>query len=152
MHILNTMYAKKLRTGLSFGRSVVARIRKSPFTVVFTTSGWPSRRLTLTSACPDDSIDRWHRLIVHSNIKDSVYRGDLDGHKVVIKLAQDDVVQQLRHEMEVYKHLKDLQGQVIPICYGLFLLEDSGALLILEDCGTPLESFKDLSVIQRCIN
>lgn len=81
-----------------------------------------------------------------------MYRGDLDGNKVVIKLAQDDLMQQLRHEMEVYKHLKDLQGQVIPICYGLFLLGDSCALLILEDCGTPPESFEDLSSIQRCVN
>jgi hypothetical protein len=146
------LYAKKLRAGLSFGQGIVAHILTSPFTVVFTTSGWPSQSLSLTSACPNDNIVRRYRLIIHTNIKDSVYRGDLDGNKVVIKLAQDDLMQQLRHEMEVYKHLKDLQGQVIPICYGLFLLGDSCALLILEDCGTPPESFEDLSSIQRCVN
>jgi hypothetical protein len=78
-----------------------------------------------------------------------VYRGDLDGNKVVIKLAENDLVHQLKHEMEVYKLLKDLQGQVIPICHGLFLVGDSFALLILEDCGTPPESFSNLTYTQR---
>jgi hypothetical protein len=59
-----------------------------------------------------------------------VYRGDLDGNKVVIMLAQDDLVHQLQHEMEVYDLIKDLQGQVVPICHGLFFMGESCALLL----------------------
>ena len=77
-----------------------------------------------------------------------MYRGDLDGNKVVIKLAENDLVNQLRHEMEMYEVLEELQGQVIPICYGLFLIGNSCALLILEDCGTPPESFSKLTFTQ----
>ena len=146
---MNTWYTRNLRLGLSFRQRVMAHILKSPFTAIFTTSGEPSQPLSLISTCPNDNVDRWHRLTIHTTIKDSVYRGDLDGKKVVIKLAEDDMVHQLRHEMGVYTHLKDLQGKVIPICHGLFLVGGSWAFLIIEDCGTPLESFSDLTSAQR---
>jgi hypothetical protein len=81
-----------------------------------------------------------------------VYRGDLDGNKVVVKLAENDLVHQLKHEMEVYRLLKDLQGEVIPICHGLFLAADSFAFLILEDCGTAPESFSKLTYAQRSVS
>jgi len=78
-----------------------------------------------------------------------VLRGRLEGNPteqrpathVVCKFAPET---SLREELNVYDALKDLQGQFIPKCYGLFSFEatagetSSGACLLLEDCGTVL--------------
>jgi hypothetical protein len=148
---LKQLYGRKLRAGLSFGRGFVARILKQPFSAVFITSGWASQSFPLTNAWPGDNTGRWHRLIMNTIIQENVYRGNLDGSRIVVKIASDGQIDRLRHEMEVYKSLKDLQGEVIPICYGMFLVGDSCTVLILEDCGTPPASFSDLSSVQRCI-
>ena len=129
----------------------MARILKEPFSAVFITSGWASQSFPLTNACAGDNTGRWHRLIIDRIIQENVYRGNLDGSRVVVKIASDGQIERLRHEMEVYKSLKDLQGEVIPICYGMFLVGDSWAVLILEDCGTPPGSFSDLSSVQRWV-
>jgi hypothetical protein len=148
--LLNMMHPLGLRAYLSIWRLLVAPILKYPFTAVFTTSGWPSKHLPLTTAYPIEKKNvYWRLLTIHTTLKDSVYRGDLDGNKVVIKLAENDLVHQLRHEVEMYKLLKDLQGHVVPFCYGMFHMGNSCALMILEDCGTPPESFSDLSYNQR---
>jgi hypothetical protein len=154
VRVLKTSY-RKIRSPRQTidGQTSLAQIEDSSFSVVFTTSGQRSKAHVLTNACPNDTIptSSWHHLIVHTIIKGSVYRGDLDGIKVVVKLAEHDGIHQLRHEWEVYQHLENLQGQVIPICYGLYLVGDSCALLVLEDCGMPPESFSDLTVNQRSV-
>jgi hypothetical protein len=118
------------------------------------TSGTPSIPLPLTQV--SSSVGRVRQLTLRSRISNeegffSVYRGDLDGRKVVAKIAEEDgLVELLQHEGLVYQHLSSIQGSVIPTCLGLFT---TGAALILitEDCGAPLESFSTLTDGERYV-
>ena len=122
--------------------------------LVFTTSGLPLTPLPLT---PVGKIYHGKRqLTLTKRISQynglfSVYRGDLDGEKVVTKITEDDTLWEvLKHEALIYQHLSDLQGFVIPTFLGLF---NTGGcyLLITADCGVSLRSFSTLSKAQRYV-
>ena len=77
--------------------------------LVFTTSGLPSTPLPLT---PVGKIYHGKRQltltkrILQYNGLFSVYRGDLDGEKVVTKIMEDDTLWEvLKHEALIYQHL-----------------------------------------------
>ncbi|KAL6301408.1 kinase-like domain-containing protein [Sparassis latifolia] len=72
------------------------------------------------------------------------------GHRsedVVCKVAFGKrKIARLRHEAEIYLHLRNLQCDAIPACYGLFEgeLEDGpSACLVTEYCGNTLETSFD---------
>jgi hypothetical protein len=79
----------------------------------------------------------------------SVFRGDLDGQKVVTKMTDNDSLGEvLYHEAIIYNHLSDLQGSVVPTFLGLYKAEAS-SLLVMADCGQSLISFSTLNNDQR---
>jgi hypothetical protein len=101
-----------------------------------------------------DILTTWCHLNMHSFIKVgetgfSVYRGDADGIPVIAKIAKNPSLAALVHEVHINNWLYPIQGDVIPICHGLFGLEKILAVLLLEDCGQSLESFSDLSALTR---
>ena len=64
-------------------------------------------------------------------------------------MAEYEMVAELCHEHRMYRLLSTLQGEVVPVCYGLFFLRPTCAVLLTEDCGESLESFVVLSELQR---
>jgi hypothetical protein len=121
--------------------------------LVFTTSGLPSTPLPLT---PVGKTHCGRRLTLTERVSQynglySIYKGDLDGERVVTKITEDHALGEvLQHEASVYNHLSDLQGLVIPNFLGLFRA-GSGFLLITADCGMPLSSFSSLSKAERYV-
>jgi hypothetical protein len=124
--------------------------------LVFTTSGVPSTPLPLIPLAAGGNAIGKRQLTLMTRVSDygglfSVFLGDLDGRKVVAKMTdKDELGEVLRHERLIYQHLSDLQGSVVPTCYGLFTVEASH-LLITEDCGVSLTSFSTLSNHERCV-
>jgi len=124
--------------------------------VVFTTSGTASPALQLTQYDDGDDTNSlpWRYLAVHSMIAGqessfSVFRGNLDGRPIIVKMAEDEFVPQLCHEAEIYQKLQCIQGRAIPICHGLFFIKSTCALLLMEDCGERLASFSALCKLLR---
>jgi hypothetical protein len=130
---------------------------KSSTSVVFTTSGVASPTLPIIPAHPGDlpkMLVFRRRLVIHTSITtgdtiSSAFRAYFRGRNVVVKMAEDDLMAKLKHEADIYQKLKDIQGDVIPRLYGLFVLRETCALLVLEDCGTSLKSFANLTLAQR---
>ncbi|PBK99496.1 hypothetical protein ARMGADRAFT_1008022 [Armillaria gallica] len=95
-----------------------------------------------------------HDVIVQSEIRSSVdgytYLASVPGleRKLVLKVFRFDVSAQA--EFSAYMDLKDLQGSVIPVCYGYGYLSDQPWLL-LEYINPPPShiSFSDLRQISR---
>jgi serine/threonine protein kinase len=119
-------------------------------------SGRVSTPLSLIQADPPKSAAcTWKRLALLHRIcgpwaRFPIFRGALDdGQKVVVKMAEYDAVPELCHEDRMYRVLSTLQGQVIPVCYGLFFIRPTCAILLTQDCGESLESFSILSALQR---
>ncbi|KAJ8454178.1 hypothetical protein ONZ45_g19404 [Pleurotus djamor] len=80
------------------------------------------------------------RVILHSS--KSKNRGPF---RVVLKMdveARFPRDQEYRKEFENYLAVFDLQGKIIPVCFGLFQAVAYGKLvsvLVLEDCGEPVQ-------------
>ena len=129
---------------------------KSATSVIFTTSGVASPTLSLIPANPDRqnlSVFR-HRLLINTAIPmshtiSSAFRANFRGRDVVVKMAEDDLMHNLEQEADMYHKMKDIQGDVVPRLYGLFFLRGTCALLVLEDCGSALKSFANLTRTQR---
>jgi len=79
----------------------------------------------------------------------AAFRAYFRGRDVVVKMAEDDLMHGLEHEADMYRRMRDMQGDVIPHLYGLFFLRGTCALLVLEDCGSSLKSFANLTRTQR---
>jgi hypothetical protein len=69
------------------------------------------------------------------------------GYCVVAKGVQKPHLPRLLGEEQVYQHLRDLQGQLVPVCLGIIQLEreywtTSGAhishMMVLSYCGEPM--------------
>lgn len=125
-----------------------------PLLLVFSTSGNLSRPLPLI---PVGKVHEGKAVLTLSKrVRDyngdfSVYKGDLDGEKVVAKITEDDgLAEVLRHEASIYHHLSSIQGIVVPTFLGLFRLGRC-YLLITNDCGVPLETFSKLSNTDRYV-
>jgi hypothetical protein len=128
-----------------------------PFEVVFTTSGASSTPLRLI---PVGNVagqpQRLRRLTLTTRVSDrnglfSVFRGDLDGRKVITKMTENNsLVEVLRHESLIYQHLSYIQGSVIPTCLGLFAV-GAGCLLVMTDCGVSPTSFSTLTDSERYV-
>ncbi|GBE89713.1 hypothetical protein BKA93DRAFT_809120 [Sparassis latifolia] len=79
--------------------------------------------------------------------RSSVYRatleGDVEPQEVACKVVYGKrSIAKLHNEVEIYQHLHDLQGGVIPYCLGLFQgeMEDGQAgCLITKYCGKPVD-------------
>jgi hypothetical protein len=70
---------------------------------------------------------------------------------VVMKMAEDDLCEELLLEAEIYQALQTIQGSVVPTCLGVY--SGSGALFLLtDDVGVSPNSFLDLEIDQRCVH
>lgn len=70
---------------------------------------------------------------------------------VVMKMAEDDLCEELLLEAEIYQALQTIQGSVVPTCLGVY--SGSGALFLLtDDVGVSPYSFMDLEIDQRCVH
>lgn len=125
-----------------------------PLTVIFTTSGAPSTPLPffpVGKALPGKTQLTLRKKLSQYNGQYSVYQGDLDGFRVVVKITEDGTLAEaLHHEASIYDHLCDLQGFVIPTFQGLFIASGS-SLLITADSGESVTSFSALSNAQRYV-
>jgi hypothetical protein len=77
-----------------------------------------------------------------------VYLGNFGRERIVAKLSNGND-QLLDDEFKAYHTLRDLQGRSIPYCYGLFMIQDHGHILLLSYEGISLGSFQDLTSKQR---
>jgi hypothetical protein len=147
------LYQKLFHTRQVPQRQIVTKC--SLINVVFTTSGTPSATLPLTPVV--QAVKRFTRsstLTIHGWVKQTdpfftVLRAQMDGLPIVVKMAEYESVDMLLREAEIYTKLGPLQGLVIPIFYGFFLIRPTCALLLMEDCGMALQSFSTLSMVQR---
>ena len=53
----------------------------------------------------------------------------------VVDVSKDDLYDQVRNEIDVYKHLQEVQGILIPKFLAHGNLPGSMEVLILEECG-----------------
>ena len=124
--------------------------------VIFTTSGVALLTLPIIPANPDRpklSVFQ-HQLLIHTSITMShtislAFCAYFRGWDIVVKMAEDDLMHNLEHEADMYQKMKDIQGDVILRSYGLFFLWGTCTLLVLEDCGSSLKSFANLTWSQR---
>lgn len=72
----------------------------------------------------------------------------LDGYQTIVKLADDRFSEVIEQEYDVYCKLSNLQGTILPRCYGLYKNSEI-TCLILEHCGRPISSFASLTKMQR---
>jgi hypothetical protein len=72
-----------------------------------------------------------------------IYRGWWGNMRLVAKVAKVDEYDNLENEYRMYMKLSRLQGDYIPRCFGLFVVE-GGLMLLLEDCGKSVGSFSEL--------
>jgi hypothetical protein len=122
--------------------------------VVFTTSGTPSTPLPIIPV--GKALHGKRQLTLTERVSQyngeySVYRGDLDGERVVTKITEDVALGEvLRHEASIYDRISDLQGFVVPTFFGLF---SAGGcyFLVTADCGVSLGSFSSLSNAERYV-
>jgi hypothetical protein len=97
--------------------------------------------------------------IIHTSARSTVYLGttviDSNDTPIVLKCVRKDLQGELLLEATHYAQLKELQNDVIPLCYGLYgdCTEGEGypsAFLVLEYCGEPLEiGFCELPLPER---
>ena len=74
----------------------------------------------------------------------------LDGYQTIVKLADDRFSEVIEQEYDVYCKLSNLQGTILPRCYGLYKNSEI-TCLILEHCGRPISSFASLTKMQRWV-
>jgi len=127
-----------------------------PASVVFATSGIWSTPLRL---CPhhemsgtiaslkDEHIVMDRRLNEQPSV---VFGGSWYDNRFVAKMGSQQSPQTLLNEFLIYTVLQGLQGKGIPTCYGIFTVGNS-PLLLLEDCGSSVESLDRLSMAQRFV-
>jgi hypothetical protein len=93
-------------------------------------------------------------LVLESLISDTqlpVFRGRLNGSSVVVKMAEDDLCDELMLEAKIYQDLQPIQGSAVPTCHGVF--SGVGTLfLLMDDVGTSPTSFTSLSFDQRWVS
>lgn len=120
---------------------------------------------TMHSIDPDSSSDSWLTIrkatAIHRGDRNMVYKGELimDNTKDVIEVAVKFIAGEsprdladLEYEYGRYTcELKELQGQIVPTCYGLFQIpEQHTAYLVLQYCGEPISGeFDDLDMDGR---
>ncbi|KAJ6556466.1 hypothetical protein B0H19DRAFT_142611 [Mycena capillaripes] len=89
--------------------------------------------------------------LIQSSSQVSVYRGRLEGQRVVVKLYEEHGFDGLLREMRAYERLLSLP--TVPKCLGVFGPSDKAwAALIIEDRGTSLDSdehWEDLLLNER---
>ena len=80
-------------------------------------------------------------------------QGETLGVRTIIKTfdgGDKDAVEAYDAERKAYNKLKDLQGVHIPrLLFWGPLQDTSNPTLVLEHCGTPLDSFEELTAPQR---
>jgi hypothetical protein len=131
-----------------------ADIEKPYPQAIFITSGTPSNALPLTPISDvSGPISAWRTLIITDRIagKNSsvIFRGNVDGIPVIVKVAEFDKVPLLSQEAHVYGTLTHLQGKGVPHFYGAFFIKPTCVVFLMEDCGAPLTSFSELCQEQR---
>lgn len=132
------------------------RTLEIPASVVFATSGIWSTPLrlcphhdmgTTIASLKDEHIIMDRRLNEQSSV---VFGGSWSDIRFVGKMGCQQSPENLHNEFVIYTMLQGLQGKGIPTCFGIFMVGNS-PLLLLEDCGSPVESFDDLSTAQRFV-
>ncbi|KAG1793369.1 kinase-like domain-containing protein, partial [Suillus plorans] len=125
----------------------------SPLQLIFTTSGCPSFPLQLSVVdkfnwdCSFSTPLVLESLISHTQLP--VFRGHLNGSSVVVKMAEDDLCNELMDEAQIYQELQPIHGSAVPTCRGVF--SGAGAMfLLMDDVGASPTSFMSLSFDQRC--
>ena len=79
----------------------------------------------------------------------SVFHGNLGGKKVIVKMAMDEDMSELKQEFSTTcRRLFKLQGSAIPKCHSMFV-SDSSAFLLLKDRGSSISSFAYLTKSQK---
>lgn len=96
--------------------------------------------------------------VIHDTDHSTVYLGLLNGVYVVLKCCYNtDFYKDFRKEARVYKkRLQELQGSVVPVCFGYYLAVDDlygpYSVLLLEYCGESLpDLFEDLKTEQKYV-
>lgn len=96
--------------------------------------------------------------VIHDTDHSTVYLGLLNGGYVVLKCCYNiDFYKDFRMEARVYKkRLQELQGTVVPVCFGYYLAVDDlygpYSVLLLEYCGESLPVlFEDLKVEHKYV-
>jgi hypothetical protein len=79
-----------------------------------------------------------------------VFGGSWSNMHFVAKLGCLESPQSLTNKFVIYTVLCGLQGKGILTCFGIFKVGNS-LLLLLEDCGSPFESFDELTIAQRYV-
>jgi hypothetical protein len=93
-------------------------------------------------------------VVLESLISDNqlpVFRGRLGESGVVVKMAEDDLCEELLLEAEIYQALQPIQGSMVPTCMGVFS-GDGALFLLMEDVGVSPNSLEDLEMDQRCVH
>lgn len=99
--------------------------------------------------------------IIHRGERALVYKGELtvgekkEALEVAVKLVAGSSSHDLEQLEDEYNHyareLKELQGKIVPMCYGLFQVPNKYvACLVLQYCGEPiLCEFDELDMDRR---
>jgi hypothetical protein len=132
----------------------------TPLSLTLTTSGCPSSSLKLTPCFQELSLPLHGLVVLHQIIhigeRSYVLRGYLAASRIPVvgKLSRSrqSSGSHLTVELATYQKLYDLQGTAIPRCFGLFEVEDFAFLLLLEDCGSSISSFNELTAYQRYVS
>lgn len=95
---------------------------------------------------------------IHESDHSTVYLGVIKGKHVVLKCCYNTrYSRDFLIEARVYKkRLEELQGRVVPVCFGYYLGTDEEcgpySLLLLEYCGQSLTTlFEDLNTVKRYV-
>ncbi|KAJ8502943.1 hypothetical protein ONZ45_g11300 [Pleurotus djamor] len=126
-----TPYRRANESTLTFSRVIIPSDRDSPA---------PDHvyRVEELDAIYTGSDTTVFRALLHANKTKASFR-------VVLKMdveARFPRDQEYRREFENYIAVFDLQGRIIPVCFGLFQAVAYGKLvsvLVLEDCGQPVQ-------------
>jgi len=148
-------YMSRLYMAFMTGLNILTRKFRIPVSLTITTSGRASLpfKLTYIGQHPLLSVpngDVFLRQIVHCRERGYVLSGDFCGMPVIGKLlCSQPGINLVKAEFDTYRKLYALQGSVIPTCLGLYEVEQLGHLLLLEDCGRSINSFDELTMVQR---
>ncbi|KAH9918149.1 uncharacterized protein B0H18DRAFT_1032224 [Fomitopsis serialis] len=100
-----------------------------------------------------EEVYRSNRTVVLRAWLAEVAKDEETANTVICKIARGDgALMRLEHEYHIYQYLEELQGSLIPKCFGIFRAEPTGAqgfdeaCLLLEDCGRRMDKpIKDMS-------
>ncbi|KAJ6591502.1 hypothetical protein DFH09DRAFT_176674 [Mycena vulgaris] len=124
--------------GLDFLSQEPRLLVEIPRDALEATSRHPSS-LSDDSSLSESSAQLFADAFVQSNDQVSVYRGKLDGQRVVVKVYEELIFNGLIREMDAYERLLSLP--TVPKSFGVFGPSDKAwAALVIEDKGTPLAS------------